>query len=376
MHDRRRAAPRNPRHHRPAGRRARLHAPCGATAPSPSTTTTTYLHQVEALLRTLAAQGNHTTVALFDPEEYAEFCADTGLDPDTPSAAPASPPNSPPRGAAVPYDGPAPRRASSRTSSTRPSARPPGSTPPRSSPSSATAPTAARTSAAPPSTGPPTLLDAHPRHGAGPGKHHLVCSVPAAARTLVAVLHADATADGARPARRVRRPWSSSPSSPLGIATRSPGGLVMRTTAPDTPDRVHGWRLHRGRPRPPHRGRGLQRLLHRRRHPATSSPRSPASTTAPGPTSDDTGRRPGSGRPLTERGEGRPTAQAERPSTTDRVTAAELLAGQHRLRGAARLLGACPPHARRPRHARTAPACTSPASPAHTESTPHPSTAR
>lgn len=44
---------------------------------------TTYLQQVESLLRTLAAQGSHTTVALFDPEEYAEFCAHNGLEPDT-----------------------------------------------------------------------------------------------------------------------------------------------------------------------------------------------------------------------------------------------------------------------------------------------------
>ena len=29
----------------------------------------------------------------------------------------------------------------------------------------------------------------------------------------------------------------------LGIATASAGGLVMRTTAPDTTDRVYGWRL-------------------------------------------------------------------------------------------------------------------------------------
>ncbi|CAM5509477.1 hypothetical protein SGLAM104S_00433 [Streptomyces glaucescens] len=46
----------------------------------------TYLQQVEALLKTRAAQGTHTTVALFDPEEYADYCAEKGLDPDTPSS--------------------------------------------------------------------------------------------------------------------------------------------------------------------------------------------------------------------------------------------------------------------------------------------------
>lgn len=44
---------------------------------------TAYLHQVEGLLKSLAAQGMHTTVALFDPEDYADFCAESGLDADT-----------------------------------------------------------------------------------------------------------------------------------------------------------------------------------------------------------------------------------------------------------------------------------------------------
>ena len=41
---------------------------------------TTYLKHMEAVLRTRALQGSHTTVALFDPEDYAEYCAETGLD--------------------------------------------------------------------------------------------------------------------------------------------------------------------------------------------------------------------------------------------------------------------------------------------------------
>src|SRR5688572_25050545 len=43
-----------------------------------------YLRHMDGLLRALAAQGVHTTVALFDPVEYAEFCQDARLDPDTP----------------------------------------------------------------------------------------------------------------------------------------------------------------------------------------------------------------------------------------------------------------------------------------------------
>src|SRR3954453_20670863 len=47
---------------------------------------TTYLQQVEALLKSREAQGSHTTLALFDPEEFAAFCADTGLDPEAPAS--------------------------------------------------------------------------------------------------------------------------------------------------------------------------------------------------------------------------------------------------------------------------------------------------
>ncbi|MBO1331475.1 hypothetical protein [Streptomyces sp. VRA16 Mangrove soil] len=43
----------------------------------------TYLRQVEGLLKSVASAGGHTTVALFDPVEYAEFCAESGLEPDT-----------------------------------------------------------------------------------------------------------------------------------------------------------------------------------------------------------------------------------------------------------------------------------------------------
>ncbi|CAM5520183.1 putative protein OS=Streptomyces lavendulae subsp. lavendulae OX=58340 GN=SLAV_30790 PE=4 SV=1 [Streptomyces lavendulae subsp. lavendulae] len=45
-----------------------------------------YLRHVDALLRTLAAEGVPTTVALFDPDEYADYCTEHGLDPDTAAA--------------------------------------------------------------------------------------------------------------------------------------------------------------------------------------------------------------------------------------------------------------------------------------------------
>jgi len=66
---------------------------------------TRYLQQVEALLRTRASQGSHTTVALFDPEEYAAFCADTGLDPDIPSSRTRFTAELAATGPTIPYDG-------------------------------------------------------------------------------------------------------------------------------------------------------------------------------------------------------------------------------------------------------------------------------
>ncbi|EFL21392.1 conserved hypothetical protein, partial [Streptomyces himastatinicus ATCC 53653] len=45
-----------------------------------------YLRRMEALLRALTSQGVHTTVALFDPVAYEEYCAHTRLDPDTPAS--------------------------------------------------------------------------------------------------------------------------------------------------------------------------------------------------------------------------------------------------------------------------------------------------
>jgi hypothetical protein len=87
---------------------------------------------------------------------------------------------------------------------------------------------------------------------AGPGNRHLVCSVSATPETLLAVLHADADADdnGALQLDEAEALEFTTVLA-LGIATRSPGGLVMRTSAPGTTDRIYGWRL---------RGEGLSPL--------------------------------------------------------------------------------------------------------------------
>ncbi|MEU7470998.1 hypothetical protein AB0A94_21100 [Streptomyces sp. NPDC044984] len=200
---------------------------------------TTYLKHMEAVLRTRALQGSHTTVALFDPEDYAEYCAETGLDPDSHTsrtrftAALAS------TGPTIPYDG-------------RPLA-----------------------------DLLPTLVDEAVRHAtweyaaallarlgacascgedlgraaftrashllvrildtAPPGERHLVCSVSGPPETLVAVLHADDIAG--RMELDESEAFEFTTVLAVGLATESPGGLVMRTTKPGSPDRIHGWRL-------------------------------------------------------------------------------------------------------------------------------------
>lgn len=211
-----------------------------------------YLRHVDDLLRSLAAQGIHTTIALFDPEEYADYCTEHALDPD-----------------------------SARTRSRF------------------TAELAGRTGRLPYAGQPieellPLLVDASVRQatweyatvllsavgscadcgddigqasferaadilrrlvaGAGPGHHHLVCSVPAEHEQLVAVLHAEGPEDPEA---------STAPDSPLltggrdalefvtvlatGLALGGAGGLVLRSTTEGFRDRVHGWRLDRGR---------------------------------------------------------------------------------------------------------------------------------
>ncbi|WP_338899428.1 hypothetical protein WBG99_30655 [Streptomyces sp. TG1A-60] len=209
---------------------------------------TTYLRQVEALLRTLAAQGNHTTVALFDPEEYAEFCAGTGLEPDTPSSRTRFTAELATTGAVVPYEGqpltelvPELIDAAVRLATWE----------------YATMLLAQIGDCA--SCGEDIGRAAFSRamqllrrilDTAGPGRRHLVCSVSATPQALVAVLHADQSADGATELDESEALEFATVLA-VGIATRSPCGLVMRTTAPDATDRVYGWRL---------RGEGLDSL--------------------------------------------------------------------------------------------------------------------
>ncbi|WP_406516939.1 hypothetical protein [Streptomyces sp. NBC_00134] len=200
----------------------------------------TYLQQVETLLQALAAQGGHTTVALFDPEEYAEFCAESGLEPDTPTSRTRFAAELAVMGATVPYEGQpladllphlvdeAVRQATWEYAS---------SVLARIGVCGACGRDIGRDAFARASFLLTRVLDT-----AGIGAHHLVCSVPTDAESLLSVLHVDRyTEDSTRLDEKEALEFTTVLA--LGLATASPGGLVMRTTTPDRDDRVQGWRL-------------------------------------------------------------------------------------------------------------------------------------
>ncbi|MFF4569814.1 hypothetical protein [Streptomyces sp. NPDC001410] len=204
---------------------------------------TIYLQQVEALLRSRAAQGNHTTLALFDPEEYAEFCAGTGLDPEAPASRTRFTAELAATGPTIPYDGSplatlvpalvdeAVRKATWEYATTLLT---------RLGPCRTCGEDIGRAAFTRASDLLARILDTAP-----PGDRHLVCSVSGPPETLVSVLHADENTDGTTELDEAEALEFTSVLA-LGLATDSPGGLVMRITAADTDDRVYGWRLRGG----------------------------------------------------------------------------------------------------------------------------------
>ncbi|MDQ0989708.1 hypothetical protein [Streptomyces sp. V3I7] len=203
---------------------------------------TTYLQQVEALLRTRAAQGSHTTLALFDPEEYAEFCAETGLDPDVPTSRTRFTAELAAMGATVPYDGQdiadlvpalideAVRQATWACAGSLLAAL--GSC-------AICGEDIGRAAINRASDLVLRILDTAP-----PGDRHLVCSVSATPEALVSVLHADREIEGTTPLDETEILEFTTVLA-MGIATGGPGGLVMRTSDPGAPDRIYGWRLRK-----------------------------------------------------------------------------------------------------------------------------------
>jgi hypothetical protein len=201
-----------------------------------------YLAGVEDLLRARASQGMHTTLALFDPEGYADFCAATGLDPDGPSSRTRFTAETAITGATIPYEGEplaelipvligaAVRKASweyasallARLGTCAVCGRDLGQE--------------AFTRAQDVLT---RILDT-----ADPGHRHLVCSVSTSPDPLVSTLHADTGTEGATHLDDTQT-LEFTTTLALGLASL-PGGLVMRTRSPGAPDRVYGWRLRAG----------------------------------------------------------------------------------------------------------------------------------
>lgn len=204
---------------------------------------TAYLRQVERLLKSFAAQGIHTTVALFDPEEYEEFCGETGIAADAPASRSRFTAEIASAGATVAYTG---------------------------QPIDDLVPLlidravrqATRTYATMILAGLGDCADCGQDIGrgafdrashlllrmletAGPGAHHLVCSTPLEDERLLAVLHIER--DAAGPARLASAEGAEFVMVlAVGIALEKPGGVVLRTSGPAARDRVHGWLLDRG----------------------------------------------------------------------------------------------------------------------------------
>ncbi|MFH8260538.1 hypothetical protein [Streptomyces roseolus] len=214
----------------------------------PHTDHSRYLADIDDLLHSLAADGAHVTVTLFDPDDYSDFCDNTRLNPDTHTSRTAYTADLAATGPRITYTGqPLPAllealidaavRHSTHTYATALLAelghcsrcgRDFG--------------VAALEHA---STTLLTLLDQ-----AGPGTHRLVCSVPTADEQLLAIL---TTTIG----DVIEDTFLCDTESTefltvlaVGMAHSGHGGLVLHTIAPGARDRVHGWRLGHGRLHP------------------------------------------------------------------------------------------------------------------------------
>ncbi|MBD0709749.1 MULTISPECIES: hypothetical protein [unclassified Streptomyces] len=202
----------------------------------------TYVRQVEALLKTLARQGGHTTVTLFDPEEYAAYCAETAIDPDHPASRSRFTAHLAVTGARIAYTGQpfADLLTDLVDTAVRHATWEYATTVLATTGDCATCGKDIGKAAFERATTLLTrLLDA-----AGPGTHHLVCSVPAADDQLLAALQADGST---RPASVAEEPATEFTAVlAAGIALGARGGLVLRTLTPGAPDRLHGWRLTDG----------------------------------------------------------------------------------------------------------------------------------
>jgi hypothetical protein len=204
---------------------------------------THYLRQMQGLLRSLSAQGIHISVGLFDPDEYADYCTDTAQNPDTPATRTRYTAEVAAGGPTVPYAGQplehlitqleyeADRQATWEYASDVLA---------RSGACSDCGQDIARSSFDRASHALMRLIEA-----AGPGGHHLVCSVPVDDAPLLAALHARVDDQGNVHLAEAEALVCCTVLA-AGLATDSRGGVVLRTTSPDGSDEVRGWTLHAG----------------------------------------------------------------------------------------------------------------------------------
>lgn len=206
-----------------------------------------YLHHLDGLLRSLEAQGTSVAVTLFDPDRYADYCAETRRPPDTPTSRIQYTAAVTTTGPAVPYTrqplallrtqlaDEAGRRATwDRAGDILTAA---GQCPDCEGPVAHCAFDLASH----------TLLRIV--EAAGPGAHHFVCSLPLDdGEPLLATARITADPDGELHLADTEALVLCTVMAAAQVSSR-PGGLVLRTTDSEGTDTVHGWTL---RPHGPH----------------------------------------------------------------------------------------------------------------------------
>nr|WP_206313360.1 hypothetical protein [Streptomyces coryli] len=194
-----------------------------------------YLRHVEGLLRALAARGAPVTVALFEPDDFAAYCARRGMDPDSASSRARYTSQAAAARTSVPYAGQPMDRLLDQLLQEAVRRR-----------SGEHAATLLATAGECTDCGTHVGRDGFERASAAlaalcerldAGIHHVVVSVeddPEA--PLVAAAHVSAGRITEEEALRLCTVLAA------GFVTASPGGLVLRSQA--TPDTVRAWRVH------------------------------------------------------------------------------------------------------------------------------------
>jgi hypothetical protein len=207
----------------------------------------TYLHAVEAFLRSLHARGTHTVVTVFDPAAYADHCVTTGRPPDSASTRTHYTAQATATGTWVRY---------ARQPLTLLRARLAHEADRRATWENAS--DVLTDAGSCPDCGQDLAHCAFDRasdlllrlvEAVGPGTHHIVCSLPAPEGPLLATLHVEAGPGGQVSLAETDALVLCTVMAAASVTARA-GGLVLRTTTDDGPDTVRGWSLRDGRLHP------------------------------------------------------------------------------------------------------------------------------